>query len=120
MNAEVLSNTQFDVHRAVTESIVKAIEAGAGEFIMPWHSNGAAIAKPQNAHTKMEYHGINVMALWAEAYGRGYQSGYWATYRQWREVGAQLKNDGKGTGIVFYKKLERETHSGGHEPTRRM
>jgi len=108
MNAEVLSNTRFDVHRAVTESIVKAIEAGTGEFTMPWHGNGAAIAKPQNAHTKMEYHGINVMALWAEAYGRGYQSGYWATYRQWLEVGAQVKKDEKGTVIVFYKMLERD------------
>lgn len=120
MNAEVLSKTRFDVHRAVTDSIVKAIESGAGEFQMPWHGNGAAIAKPQNAHTKMEYHGINVMALWAEAYGRGYQSGYWATYRQWCEVGAQVKKDEKGTVIVFYKKLERDDESEGDEPVSRL
>ena len=49
MNTEVLSHARFDVYRTVTDSIVAAIEAGAGEFLMPWHGQGAAIAKPQNA-----------------------------------------------------------------------
>ena len=51
MHTEGLSHTRFDVYRTVTDSIVAAIEAGAGEFIMPWHGQGADIAKPQNAHT---------------------------------------------------------------------
>ena len=90
MNTQVLSHQRFDVYRAVTDSIVTAIEVGAGEFAMPWHGQGAAIAKPQNAHTRMEYHGINVLALWAQAHAMGYGSGYWGTYRQWQEVGAQV------------------------------
>lgn len=107
MTDEVLSHPRFAVHRTITESIVKAIEAGAGEFVMPWHGNGAAIGKPQNAHTKMEYHGVNVIALWAEAYGHGYHSGYWATYRQWQEVGAQVIRGQKGATIVFFKRVEK-------------
>jgi antirestriction protein ArdC len=112
MNAQVLSETRFDVHQSVTQSIIAAIEAGAGAFIMPWHGSGAAIAKPQNAHTKMEYHGVNILALWAEAYNRGYQSGYWASYRQWQEAGAQVRKGERGSIIVFVKRVEKEDEEG--------
>jgi len=119
MNADVLSQTRFDVYRAVTDKIVAAIEAGAGTFVMPWHGNGAVIAKPQNAHTRMEYHGINVMALWAQAYVSGYQSGYWASYRQWQSVGAQVVKGEKGSTVVFFKQLEVDQDEDG-EPSRRL
>lgn len=108
MNAEVLSQTRFDVHRAVTDTIIAAIEAGVGEFVIPWHGDGVAIAKPQNALTQMEYHGINVIALWAQAYLSGYRSGYWASYKQWRNAGAQVVKGAQGSTIVFFKKIEAE------------
>ena len=120
MNAEVLSKQRFDVYRAVTNTIVSAIEAGAGEFIMPWHGSGAAIAKPQNAHTRMEYHGINVIALWAQAYEKGYRSGYWGTFRQWQEVGAQVEKGQKASTIVFFKRIEEENEDKGDEPATRL
>lgn len=121
MNAEVLSKQRFDVYRAVTNTIVAAIEAGAGEFIMPWHGNGAAIAKPQNAHTRMEYHGINVIVLWAQAYEKGYKSGYWGTFRQWQEVGAQVVKGEKASTIVFFKRIEEEPEEvAGEEPPTRL
>lgn len=108
MNAEVPSHTRFDVYRAVTDSIIAAIEAGAGEFVMPWHGSGADIAKPQNAVTQMEYHGINVLALWAQAHERKYQSGYWATYKQWQRLDAQVIKGAKSSTIVFFKEIEDE------------
>ena len=116
MNTEVLSHPRFDVYRTVTDSIVAAIEAGAGEFVMPWHGQGAAIAKPQNAYTRMEYHGINVLALWAQAHSQGYRSGYWGTYRQWQEVGAQVAKGEKSSTIVFFKRIEEEPKAGADEP----
>ncbi|GAA0325913.1 zincin-like metallopeptidase domain-containing protein [Sphingomonas oligophenolica] len=115
MTAEVLSHSRFDVYRAVTDSIIAAIEAGAGEFVMPWHDDGVAIAKPQNALTQMEYHGINVLALWAQADLSGYRSGYWASYRQWQHAGAQVVKGAEGSTIVFFKRIEGEPAEG--EPT---
>lgn len=112
MNAEVPSHTRFDVYRAVTDSIVAAIEAGAGEFVMPWHGDGVAIAKPQNALTHMEYHGVNVLALWAQAYVSGYRSGYWASYKQWQNAGAQVIRGAEGSTIVFFKRIEGELVEG--------
>ena len=96
---------RFDVYRAVTDSIITAIEAGAGKYAMPWHGDGAAITKPENAHTKMEYHGINILALWAAACGSGYQSGYWASYKQWQQVGGQVRKGDQGATVVFFKRL---------------
>jgi antirestriction protein ArdC len=42
----------FDVYRAITESIIHAIEAGAGTFTMPWHGTASSIAKPENAYRR--------------------------------------------------------------------
>ena len=109
---------RFDVHQSVTQSIIAAIEAGAGEFIMPWHSHGVAIAKPENARTRMEYHGINVLVLWAQACAHGFASGHWASYRQWQQLGAQVASGQRGTVIVFYKQLERGDDDGGSEVRR--
>ena len=120
MNTQVLSHTRFDVYRAVTDSIIASIEVGAGEFVMPWHGQGAAIAKPQNAHTRMEYHGINVLALWAQAHAKGYRSGFWGTYRQWQEVGAQVAKGAKSSTIVFFKRIEQERDELGKEPGIRL
>lgn len=100
------SNTRFDVYRAVTHSIVAAIEAGAGAFVMPWHGASGAIAKPENACTRMEYHGINVIALWAQACVHGYESGYWASYKQWQLTGAQVRQGERGATVVFFKRLD--------------
>jgi antirestriction protein ArdC len=60
----------------------------------------------------MEYHGINVMALWAQAYLSGYRSGYWASYKQWEAVGAQVMKGQKGSTVVFYKQIEGDADDG--------
>jgi antirestriction protein ArdC len=103
-----LSQPRADIYRTITDSIIEAIKAGAGTFTMPWHGGGVAIAKPENALTRMEYHGVNVLMLWARAQGQGYQSGYWASYRQWQRLGAQVEKGERATPIVFYKKIENE------------
>jgi antirestriction protein ArdC len=106
MSGEVLSTAKFDVYRAITDKIVEAIERGAGEFVMPWHSRGVSIGRPTNASTGMSYRGVNVVGLWAEAMVTGYESGRWASFRQWQKLGATVRRGEHGTPIVFYKKLE--------------
>lgn len=106
MNTDVLSKPKVDVHHAITEKIVAAIEEGAGEYRMPWHRSNRSISRPANAATEMPYRGINVVALWAEGLRRGFASGSWATYRQWRKLGAQVRKGERGSLIVFYKEVE--------------
>jgi len=108
MNSRVLSKPRGDVHRAVTDKIVAAIEAGAGEFVMPWHRMGPDTGRPTNAVTGNKYRGVNVVALWAEAALGGFASGYWASYLQWQELGAQVRKGEHGSTIVFYREIEDE------------
>ena len=95
-----------DVYEAITDRVIAAIEAGAGEWQMPWHRSG--VSRPVNAHTKKPYRGVNVVALWAAAEAYHYDCGFWATYKQWRELDAQVRKGERASLIVFWKELERE------------
>lgn len=96
------SFAKLDVYSRVTNEIIRAIEAGVPECRMPWHQRSGA-GLPRNAATGNPYHGINTLALWATSYLRGYALPYWATYRQWVKLGAQVRRGEKASVIVFYK-----------------
>lgn len=106
MTTDVLSKPKFDVYRVITEKIIRAIEDGVGEYRMPWHRSDAAVTRPLNATTGKPYQGVNVLALWVESMRVGYVSGYWATYRQWHQLGAQVRKGERGSIIVFYKQAD--------------
>lgn len=99
------SFSRFDVYARVTDEIIKAIEAGAGEYRMPWH-HGSHL--PRNAGSKLPYRGINLIALGSAARVRGFQSPFWATYRQWNKLGGQVRRGEKASVIVFFKREEAE------------
>jgi antirestriction protein ArdC len=112
--AAVISNTDSDarhnrrdVHQTITDQIVAAIEAGAGTFNMPWHRD-IEHAMPSNFLTGKAYNGINVLALWVAAERQGFTSAYWASYKQWRRLGCQVRKGEKGSVIVFYKQSDLE------------
>ena len=91
---------KLDVHEAITAKIVAAIEAGAGEFQMPWHRPGVAFTIPRNALTENQYRGSNVLSLWIDADEKKFEHQVWATYKQWEELGAQVRKGEKGSLIV--------------------
>ncbi len=111
-----------DIYERITNQIIAAIEAGTSTFRMPWHRTGAAEFLPINVVTKRAYRGANVLALWAAADSHGYPTGHWATYRQWSDIGAQVRKGEHSTLVVFWKfvdgkeELEREeTEQGGNK-----
>ena len=89
---QIMSASQrSDVYARVTQAIVDAIEAGTATWRMPWHHSGADVTRPTNVASGRPYRGINTVSLWAAAYGSGYTSGVWGTYRQWQALGAQVR-----------------------------
>ena len=106
MTSTDLSESKVSVYEAVTAQIVAAIEAGADICKMPWHAGIMPMAMPVNAATEMPYHGINIVALWAQAMAKHYITGYWASYKQWQKLGAQVRKGEHGSTIVFYKEFE--------------
>lgn len=106
------STTRFDVYEAITNQIVSAIEAGAGQVQLPWHRKGSAICRPVNVASKNAYRGVNTVALWAAADARGYEQGIWGTYRQWQERDAQVRKGEKSSLIIFYKEFGNDDSAG--------
>jgi antirestriction protein ArdC len=103
------SNTQperFDVYARVTAEIIAAIEAGAGQWRMPWHHDGSAVARPTNLASARKYRGINTLALWISAVSAGYGDGLWGTYRQWQAAGAQVRKGERATTVVLWKEVQ--------------
>lgn len=100
------SKPRFDVHEAITNQIIAAIEAGTGKLQMPWHRSGANIMRPVNVSSGNAYRGVNTVALWAAADSFGYENGLWGTYRQWQDRGAQVRKGEKSSLIVFYREFD--------------
>lgn len=97
-----------DIHQQITDTIIQAIEDGAGDWQMPWHRTGDGLNRPVNIDTHNRYRGINVLNLWIAAESRGFGCGVWGTYRQWQNRGCQVRKGEKGATVVFYKELEFE------------
>lgn len=105
MHGTVHSENRPDVFQSITAKIVAAVEAGAGAATMPWHGGIVPPTFPMNAATDKAYRGVNVVALWVDAMSKRYISGYWASYKQWQTLGAQVRKGERGSIIVFYKPL---------------
>jgi antirestriction protein ArdC len=92
-----------DIHAEITAKLIAAIEANPGEPTMPWRRSAGPLWLPVNALTAKRYNGINVVSLWVAAETAGYGAPVWATYRQWAELGAQVRKGERASPIVFYK-----------------
>jgi antirestriction protein ArdC len=99
---------KIDVHQQITDRIIAALEKGASEFKLPWHRPAGSITRPTNIQSKKGYRGINVVTLWVEAQMKGYAVPVWGTYKQFSEVGCQVRKGEKASLVVFYKEIEFE------------
>lgn len=107
-----------DIYQTVTDTIIAAIENGLdGKFEMPWHQINRI---PENAKTGNCYQGINVPLLWVYQIKKEYSLPVWATYKQWAEMGAQVKRGEKGAPVVFYKTFEIESEDEKDDPQTRI
>lgn len=99
-------SSHSDLHQQVTATIINAIEQGGTTVTLPWQRSGLPAMLPHNAHSKSAYNGINIVALWSAAMLRGYPYAVWATYRQWAELGAQVRKGEKASTVIFYKEFD--------------
>lgn len=101
--------SKLDVYQGITNQIIAAIEAGAGNYQMPWNSHlcfGSAAKIPHNPVGRYSYRGINILSLWSRQQASSYPTAEWATFRQWQSVGGQVRKGERGTLTVFYKTIE--------------
>lgn len=101
--------TSTDLYQRVTTAIVAAIEAGAGDYRMPWNARlcgSSSLDIPSNPVGRYPYRGINILTLWGSQEQYGFPTPEWATYQQWQSIGAQVRKREKASISIFYKLLD--------------
>lgn len=114
------TNPRRDLHAEITQRLITAIDSNPGHPQMPWRRSGKPLWMPENALSKNVYNGINILNLWMAAEQRGFSSPIFATYKQWQELGAQVRKGAKSELVIFYKEFEVEADSDDDDGKRRV
>jgi len=96
---------QNTIYQEVTDQIIAEIEKGAMPWVKPWKSDSSV---EKNIVSKKEYNGINRLILGMMTHFKGYQSPYYGSFKQWQELGGNVKKGEKGTQIVFYSQVTKK------------
>lgn len=97
-----------DLYAEITDKLIAIIEANPQEPQLPWRRSGVHLAIPSNAVTHNAYNGINIISLWMAAEAGGFTTPLWATYRQWKDAGAQVRQGEKASLVIFYREYDAE------------
>jgi antirestriction protein ArdC len=95
-----------DIYSEITSQLIAAIEANPGTPALPWRKSSGPLFMPVNALTQNAYNGINIVSLWVAAEVKAYATPIWASYKQWLELGAQVRKDEKSSLVIFYKEFD--------------
>lgn len=96
---------KFNVYQAVTDRIIKQLEQGNIPWNKPWHG---VMSGAFNRVSKKPYSLLNQMLL--------EHDGEYATYKQWQDLGGQVRKGEKSEIVVFWKMLPvTETDSAGNK-----
>ena len=90
------------VYEIITNEIIDKLEAGTIPWSRPW--NGEYSAK--NFISGKEYRGINALLLGMMPYS----CPFWATFKQIKEKGGNVRKGEKSTLVVFWKFIDRESN----------
>ena len=106
--------SQQEIRESITQTIIAALESGdLPPWRKPWKNDPNA-GFPTNVVSKKMYRGINPLLLQISSMRHGFQSKWFATFKQWSEMGGQVmrRPDGVepgewGTKIVFFKPVKK-------------
>lgn len=97
------------LYEQITEDLCAAIEAGAGQWSMPWRA--LATGRSVNVAGRA-YRGINALWLPMVADEKGYSSGVWGTYQAWQGYGGQVRKGERATHAVLWKSVPKPRGAG--------
>lgn len=102
-----------DVYTLVTERITAALEAGVVPWKKPWAAWGGF---PRNLTNRRAYRGMNVLLL---SLGQPYESPWWLTYKQAKDLGGHVRKGEHSSIVTFWKlraRAEEEPSEGDAPP----
>jgi antirestriction protein ArdC len=95
------------LYERVTNELIAAIEAGAGEWEMPWQRLASTKA-PTSLSTGKPYKGVNWWILALTQLDKGYSSNIWGTYKGWGEQGddVSVRKGEKAEWAILWKQAD--------------
>ena len=81
----------------------------------PWKPGEERL--PKNIQTNKPYRGGNSVYLSVTQTAKGYSDNRWATYKQIKDMGGQVRKGEKATHVLFYK-FDDETQKAQDQPDR--
>ncbi|ELU9701950.1 DUF1738 domain-containing protein [Escherichia coli] len=91
-------------HERVAEEVIKALQEGTAPWIKPWEP-GQQPDRPTNALTGKPYRGWNSVYL---SMLKQSEDNRWCTYKQARELGAQVRKGEKGSVVQYWQFREKK------------
>ena len=93
--------SQDDYHTAFAGKLKEQIEQGVAPWQKPWKPGEERL--PKNIQTDKSYRGGNSIYLSVTQTAKGYSDHRWATYKQIKDMGGQVRKGEKATHVLFYK-----------------
>ncbi len=94
-----------DIYQEVTDKIIDLLDKIDPENYEAPFAQLAAQGIPENPTTGKIYQGINILCF--NQQDKSFPSNKWATFKQWKDAGAQVKKGEKSSRVVFYKTLSK-------------
>lgn len=83
--------------QAVVDDLLEQIDSVDGKWTPSWT---CATSLPHNALTGASYGGANIILLWFSQMHHRYESNVWATYKQWAQLGGQVRKGETSTHCI--------------------
>ena len=92
---------QEDYHKAFAGKLKEQIAQGVAPWQKPWKPGERRL--PENVQSGRSYRGGNSVYLSVTQTAKGYSDNRWATYKQIKDMGGQVRKGEKATHVLFYK-----------------
>ena len=92
---------QDEYHKEFAAKLKEQIAEGVAPWQKPWKPGERRL--PENVQTGRSYRGGNSVYLSVTQTAKGYSDNRWATYKQIKDMGGQVRKGEKATHVLFYK-----------------
>lgn len=100
-------------YQLITDRIIECLDKGTAPWRKPWATDSIGLGDHKNIASLKEYRGVN--ALMTFCAGQSYSSRFWGTYKQWQDIGGNVKKGEKSIPVVYFQFGEKELEDGTKE-----
>jgi len=95
-----------DLYQDFTDQVIKQMEDNNMNWTKPFTTT--ILNGHHNIVSKKPYQGMNCFNIGLSVYKNGFKSNEWATFNQWKNLGANVLKGSKGTEILYWNIKEYE------------